>query len=65
MKWDQFEENWQQLRGRLKEHWGRLSDNDLDAIAGKRDQLIERLQERYGMTNEEAQTQLEVFLKRQ
>jgi len=64
MKWDQFEENWRQLKGRLKEHWGRLSDNDLDAIAGKRDQLIERLQERYGMTNEEAQTQLEVFLKR-
>ncbi len=64
MNWEKFEENWNETKAKFKEHWGRLTDNDLTIIAGKRNQLIEKLQERYGMTDEEAETQLEHFLKR-
>src|SRR5690606_32546144 len=48
MDWHQVEGNWKQFRGQIKEHWGKLTDNDLDMIAGKRDQLEGKIQERYG-----------------
>ncbi|HUK24091.1 MAG TPA: CsbD family protein [Terriglobales bacterium] len=59
MNWDQIEGKWKQAKGAVKEKWGRLTDGDLDVIAGKRDQLIGKIQERYGITKEEAQTQVE------
>jgi len=62
MNRDQIEGNWKQLKGKIKEQWGKLTDDDLDVIAGKRDQLVGKLQERYGVTIEEAQKQLESFL---
>jgi uncharacterized protein YjbJ (UPF0337 family) len=62
MNWDQIEGNWKQVKGKIKERWGKLTDNDLDVIAGKRDQLVGKVQERYGVTIEEAQKQLESFL---
>jgi uncharacterized protein YjbJ (UPF0337 family) len=46
MNWDQIEGNWKQLKGTVKERWGKLTNNDLDVIAGKRDQLLAKLQER-------------------
>ena len=49
MNWDQVEGKWKQLRGSVKQKWGKLTDNDLDYIAGKRDQLAGKLQERYGL----------------
>jgi uncharacterized protein YjbJ (UPF0337 family) len=42
------------MKGSVKQRWGRLTDDDLDVIAGKRDQLIGKIQERYGMTKEDA-----------
>ena len=58
MNWDQIAGNWKQMKGRAKEHWARLTDDDLTLINGKRDQLIGRVQERYGMAREEAERQV-------
>ena len=59
MTWDQVEGKWKQIKGSVKQKWGRLTDDDLDVIAGKRDQLIGKIQERYGVTKEEAQKEVE------
>jgi uncharacterized protein YjbJ (UPF0337 family) len=63
MNWDQIEGNWRQFKGQIKERWGRLTDDELDVVAGRRDQFLGKLQERYGVTKEEAQRQLEEFQK--
>ena len=52
---------WKQMRGKLQEQWGRLTNDDLDVIAGKRDQLIGRLQERYGTAQDAIERQVERF----
>ena len=65
MNWDQVEGKWKQLKGSVKQKWGKLTDSDLDYIAGKRDEFIGRLQERYGLGKEEAQKQAEEWLKAQ
>jgi uncharacterized protein YjbJ (UPF0337 family) len=49
MNWDQMEGKWMQIKGSVKERWGKLTDDDLDVIAGKRDKLIGKVQERYGI----------------
>jgi uncharacterized protein YjbJ (UPF0337 family) len=59
MNWDLIEAKWKQLRGALKMKWAKLTDDDLNLIAGKKDQLVGKLQERYGISKEEAQTQVE------
>ena len=59
MNWDQVEGKWKRLKGSVKERWGKLTDNDLDTIAGKRDQLAGRLQERYGITKEQAEAEID------
>jgi uncharacterized protein YjbJ (UPF0337 family) len=56
--------NWKQLKGKLKTAWGDLTDDDLNVIAGKRDQLAGRLQERYGIAKEAAEEQIAEFRKR-
>ena len=57
MNWDQFEGKWRQMKGSIKEQWNKLTDDDLDRIAGKREQLIGRIQERYGIAKEAAERQ--------
>lgn len=59
MNRDILEGNWKQLKGRIKTQWGRLTDDDLDVIAGQREVLAGRIQERYGMTKEQARKALE------
>ena len=54
MAWDQMEGNWKQFKGKVKEQWGKLTDDDLDVIAGKRDQLEGKIQERYGYEKDRA-----------
>lgn len=61
MNWDQVSGNWTQFTGKVKEQWGKLTDDDLTEIAGKRDIMIGKLQERYGIAREEAEKQLEKF----
>ena len=48
-----IEGNWMQLKGKIREQWGKLTDDDVDVIAGKRDQLIGKIKERYGKTVDE------------
>ena len=61
MNWDRVEGNWKQFKGTLKEKWGKLTDDELDTIAGKRDQLIGKIQERYGCTRDEADRQVRAW----
>jgi uncharacterized protein YjbJ (UPF0337 family) len=61
MNSDQLEGKWKQLKGAVKEKWGKLTDDDLEQIAGKREKLIGKLQERYGITKEEAEKQAELW----
>lgn len=58
MNWDQAEGNWKQLKGKVKEKWGKLTDDDVAFINGKRDQLIGRMQERYGIAKDEAEREV-------
>ncbi|MAF03039.1 CsbD family protein [Herbaspirillum huttiense] len=58
MNWDIVEGNWKQFKGKAKEQWGKLTDDDLDVIAGKRDQLAGRVQEAYGVSKDEAEKQI-------
>jgi uncharacterized protein YjbJ (UPF0337 family) len=59
MNWDQIEGNWKQFKGKVKEKWGQLTDDDLDQAAGKRDQIIGRLQARYGWQRDRAERELD------
>ena len=61
MNWDRIEGNWKQFTGRVKEQWGKLTDDDIDVIAGKRDQLVGKIQESYGITKDEAEKQVDRF----
>jgi len=54
MNQDRIQGRWKQLKGKLKEQWGRLTDDDLDVIAGRRDQLLGRIQQRHGLARDEA-----------
>lgn len=63
MNEDTFKGSWKQIRGKAKEWWGKLSDDDLDVIDGKRDQLIGRLQQRYGYSREQATQEVNMRLK--
>jgi uncharacterized protein YjbJ (UPF0337 family) len=58
MNWDTVQGSWMQFKGKAKERWGKLTNDDLDMIAGKRDQLLGRIQERYGIARDEADRQL-------
>lgn len=58
MNKDTAEGNWLQLKGKIKEQWGKLTDDDLDVIAGKREQLMGKIQERHGITRDEADKQV-------
>jgi uncharacterized protein YjbJ (UPF0337 family) len=61
MNTDQIKGNWNQLAGKAKEKWGRLTNDDWKVIEGKRDQLVGRIQERYGIAREEAERQVAEF----
>jgi uncharacterized protein YjbJ (UPF0337 family) len=61
MNADQMKGNWKQLVGKAKEKWGKLTDNDWKVVEGKRDQLVGRIQERYGLGREEAERQVADF----
>ena len=63
MNWDQIEGKWKQIQGSMRQHWASLTDDDLEFIAGRRDRLIGRLQERYGILREEAQKKADEWVK--
>ena len=56
--------NWNRIKGRLRETWGQLTDDDVDVIAGRRDRLVGMIQQRYGTLKEEADAQVTAFERR-
>jgi uncharacterized protein YjbJ (UPF0337 family) len=62
MNWEQLEGKWKQLKGTVRQQWGKLTDNDLEYIAGKRDRLVGKLQERYGLAKEQAEQRADEWL---
>ena len=63
MNWDKVKGDWKQFKGKVKEKWGQLTDDDLTAAAGQRDQLAGKLQERYGYGKEQAERDLDEFAR--
>jgi uncharacterized protein YjbJ (UPF0337 family) len=63
MNEDTFKGKWQQFRGHVKQKWGKLTDNEIDQIQGRSDVLIGKLQEKYGYTREQAQREVDQFLR--
>ena len=61
MNSDTFAGNWKQMKGKVKEQWGKLTDDDVTVIEGKRDQLVGRVQERYGLAKEKAEEQVKAW----
>ena len=62
MDWDRIHGNWKQFVGRVKEHWGKLSNDDLAAINGRRDRLEGRIQERYGYAKDKTRETVDGWL---
>jgi uncharacterized protein YjbJ (UPF0337 family) len=65
MNWDQVEGKWKELKGSARQQWGKLTDDDIEMIKGKKDELIGRLQQRYGLQREEAQKQADAWREAQ
>jgi uncharacterized protein YjbJ (UPF0337 family) len=65
MNQDRIQGRWKQLKGKVKEQWGKLTDDDLDVIAGRRDQLLGRIQQRHGIAKDEAERQVNAFERTQ
>jgi uncharacterized protein YjbJ (UPF0337 family) len=63
MDWNRIEGNWKQFKGRAKEKWGRLTDDDLDVINGRQDQLEGKIQERYGIAKDQAKSDVAAWFK--
>ena len=64
MNQDQAAGKWQQAKGKIKQQWGKLTDDDLTVLEGRRDQLAGKIQERYGIAKEEAERQIREFRDR-
>lgn len=62
MNWDQIEGQWQDITGQVKSQWAKLTDDDLKNIAGKKDQLIGKLQRHYGLVKDDAEKQIDAWL---
>jgi uncharacterized protein YjbJ (UPF0337 family) len=63
MNWDQVEGKWKQVAGSAREHWGKLTDDDVQTLNGQKDQLVGKIQLRYGIAKEEAEKQAEAWSK--
>jgi len=63
MNWDQVAGKWKQFKGQVKQKWGKLTDDDIEVIAGKRDQMAGKLQERYGYAKDQAEKELDEFTR--
>jgi uncharacterized protein YjbJ (UPF0337 family) len=65
MDWNRVEGNWKQVKGKIQEQWGRLTDDDVDVLNGNREQLEGMIQERYGIARDKARAQVEDWYQRQ
>ena len=62
MNWKEFEGKWDQVKGQVREKWGKLTNDDLTMIKGKRDQLLGKLKERYGYAADRAEREIDEFM---
>lgn len=62
MNWNTIEGKWTEFQGVLKDKWGKLTDNDMQSIGGKRDRLVGRLQQLYGKKRDEIESDVDVWL---
>ena len=65
MNWDRIEGNWKQFKGKVKEEWNDLTDDELEEIDGRREQLEGKIQERYGIERDQAQRDVDAWCERQ
>jgi uncharacterized protein YjbJ (UPF0337 family) len=65
MNADVLKGKWLQLKGEARRQWGKLTDDDLDQIEGNSEKMVGKLQERYGYARDEAQREVDAFLRRQ
>lgn len=63
MNWDQIQGQWLSLKGKFREQWGKLTDDDIDRVSGKRDQLLGLIQSRYGYDKERAEEEIDRFTR--
>ena len=63
MDLNQVQGQWKQIKGKAKVKWGKLTDDEIDVIEGRRDQLIGKIQQRYGVKKEEAERQVDDWLR--
>ena len=63
MNWEQIKGNWNQVKGKAKQKWGQLTDDDLSVIDGNRDEMIGKIQEKYGVSKEAAENEVDDFCK--
>ena len=61
MNQDKIEGNWKQIKGQVQQKWGKLTNDDVDVINGKREELSGKIQERYGVAKDEAEKQIKEF----
>jgi uncharacterized protein YjbJ (UPF0337 family) len=61
MNWDTIEGQWKQFKGSIREKWGKLTDDDIEQIAGNKDKFLGRLQERYGISRDQAERDLDAW----
>jgi uncharacterized protein YjbJ (UPF0337 family) len=62
MNWDRIEGNWKQFSGKAQQQWGKLTNDDLDVVEGRRTELVGKIQERYGIAKDEAERQVDSWL---
>lgn len=63
MNWDRIEGDWKQFKGQVQQQWGKLTNDDLDVIKGNQTELAGRLQKHYGYAKDEAQKQIDSWMK--
>jgi uncharacterized protein YjbJ (UPF0337 family) len=64
MNWDTIQGNWLQMKGSMKERWGDLTDDDIQMLDGRKDQIVGKIQERYGIARDEAERQVDEWANR-
>ena len=64
MNWDRIEGNWKQFTGKVQQQWAKLTDDDLQMVQGKREELIGRIQERYGYAKDQASREVDEWLRK-
>lgn len=64
MNWDRIQGNWKQLKGKTQAQWGKLTDDDVNLIAGRREELAGKIQERYGVAKDDAHRQVSDWIQR-